>query len=520
MFLWDAIEDAKVERRRDRLALGAMLRGVPTEMHSMLLKKKNAKEAWDALKIMRLGADRVKEANAQRLLTEFEQITFKPGEAIDEFAMRILKLATDLEGLGEKIDDSRVVKKFLRVVPARYNQVAVAIEMFCDMSTLSIEELVGRLRVAEDYFEPSVEQVTEKMPKLLLTEEEWLAKNKSRMVQESSSSSGHRSGDSRYVRKDRSRARGGGDARDSGAKLTSMGTPRRKGRCNKCKIYGHFARECKTKPKEEKQEAAHHVAGDPEMGALLVAQAAQQQIGVQIRAVRRNRLYVMKPNLTVPVCLLSKMEEMAWLWHARYGHLNFRALKDLASKQMVEGLPQIHGVEQVCDGCVLGMHHRRPFPQVSTYRAEGGLELVHGDLCGQITPPTLGGKSYFLLIVDDFSRFMWLELLSTKDEALVYFKKIVLAAEVESGCQLKAFRTDCGGEFNSRAFMTYCSDRGVKHNTTTPYTPQQNGVVERQNQSVVEMARCLLKAMKVPAKFWGEAVKTAVYLLNRAPTKT
>jgi len=110
------------------------------------------------------------------------------------------------------------------------------------------------------------------MPKLLLTEEEWLAKNKRRMVQESSSSSGQRSGGSRYVRKDRSGARGGGDARDSRAKLTSMGTPRRKGLCNKCKIYGHFARECKTKPKEEKQEAAHHVAGDPETGALLVAQ--------------------------------------------------------------------------------------------------------------------------------------------------------------------------------------------------------------------------------------------------------
>lgn len=72
---------------------------------------------------------------------------------------------------------------------------------------------------------------------------------------------------------------------------------------------------------------------------------------------------------------------------------------------------------------------------------------------------------------------------------------------MESGRQLKAFRTDCGGEFNSGAFMTFCNDHGVKHNTTTPYTPQQNRVVERRNRSVVEMARCLLKAMKVPAKF-------------------
>ena len=118
------------------------------------------------------------------------------------------------------------------------------------------------------------------------------------------------------------------------------------------------------------------------------------------------------------------------------------------------------------------------FPRASAYRAAAGLELVHGDLCGQITPPTPGGKSYFLLIVDDFSRYMWLELLSTKDEALVYFKKVVAAAEVESGHWLKAFRTDCGGEFNSGAFVTFCSDHGVKHNTPTPYTPQQNSVVE------------------------------------------
>ncbi|XP_066396070.1 uncharacterized protein [Miscanthus floridulus] len=97
---------------------------------------------------------------------------------------------------------------------------------------------------------------------------------------------------------------------------------------------------------------------------------------------------------------------------------------------------------------------------------------------------------------------MWLKLLSTKDEALVYFKKVVAVAEVESGHWLKAFRTDCGGEFNSGAFVTFYSDHGMKHNTTTPYTPQQNGVVERRNQSVVEMVHCLLKAMKVPAKFW------------------
>jgi hypothetical protein len=286
-----------------------------------------------------------------------------------------------------------------------------------------------------------------------------------------------------------------------------MGTPRRKGRCHKCNIYGHFEKECKTKPKEEKQEAAHHAASDIETGALLVAQvctvmrspqagassvflnqervfpaeykkgtwildtgatnhmtgcrdalasldesvrgavrfgdgsmveiqgigavalagrqnehrvltevyfipslkcnivslgqleeagcrveidngvmevlerqqAAQRQRNILIRAERRNRLYVMSVKLASPICLQSKMDEVAWLWHARYGHLNFRALQELASKAMVDGLPLIRGAEQVCDGCALGKQHRSPFPKATAYRATAGLQLVHGD---------------------------------------------------------------------------------------------------------------------------------------------
>jgi len=177
-------------------------------------------------------------------------------------------------------------------------------------------------------------------------------------------------------------------------------------------------------------------------------------------------------------------------------------------------------MEHVCDGCALGKQHRTPFPQASPWRASAVLELVHTDFCGQISPPTPGGKSYFMLIVDDFSRYMWVELLSNKSEALACFKKFKAAAELESGKRLKSLRTDRSGEFNSGGFVIFCSEHGIKHSTTTPYTPQQNGVVERRNQTVVEMARCLLKSMKVPSRFWGEAVRTAVHILNRSPMKS
>jgi len=248
--------------------------------------------------------------------------------------------------------------------------------------------------------------------------------------------------------------------------------------------------------------------------------AAYDKQAVLIRAERKNRLYVMNVKLSSPVCLLTKMDDEAWLWHARYGHLNFRALQELGAKGIVEGMPRIKRLEQVCNGCALGKHHRAPFPQVSAYRAATGLEVVHTDLCGQITPPTPGGKSYFLLIVDDHTRYMWVELLASKDQTLGCCMKIMRAAEVESRRRLKGTRTDRGGEFNSAAVVTFCSERGIKHSTTAPYTPQQNGVVERRNQIVVEMARCLLKTMNVPARFSGEAVLTAVYVLNRSSTKS
>ena len=90
--------------------------------------------------------------------------------------------------------------------------------------------------------------------------------------------------------------------------------------------------------------------------------AAEKQREVLIRAERKNRLYVMKIKLSSPVCLLSKMDEEAWLWHARYGHLNFRALQTLGAKAMVEGIPLIRRAEQVCDGCALGKQHRASFP--------------------------------------------------------------------------------------------------------------------------------------------------------------
>ena len=129
------------------------------------------------------------------------------------------------------------------------------------------------------------------------------------------------------------------------------------------------------------------------------------------------------------------------------------------------------------------------------------MELVHADLCGPITLETPGGKKLFLLIVDDMSRYMWLVLLATKDEAATAIIRLQARAEAEVGHKLGTLRTDRGGEFTARAFGEYCAGQGIQRHLTASYTPQQNGVVERRNQTVLGMARCMLKAMGVPSRF-------------------
>ncbi|KAL6649615.1 hypothetical protein ACP70R_013839 [Stipagrostis hirtigluma subsp. patula] len=168
--LWHAVESDKVERREDRQALAAILRGVPSEMKAGLAVKKTTKEAWAAVKSMRMGDNRVRDANAQTLLKQFENMAWRDGESVDAFSMRLMALVRELRELGEAIEDERAVKKMLRVVPAKFNQVAVSIEMLMDLSKVSMEELVGRLRVAEDRI--GGEHEADGGPRLLLTEEQ------------------------------------------------------------------------------------------------------------------------------------------------------------------------------------------------------------------------------------------------------------------------------------------------------------------------------------------------------------
>jgi hypothetical protein len=143
MEVWESIDLGTGLRKNDRMALGALIRGVPQEMWSILAKKKTVKEAWEAVRNMRIGSDHVNMANGQRLMTEFENITFKEGEMVDEFGMCIESLAESLWALSENLTDAHVVKKMLHVLPKRFSQIAASIETLLDVNTMSVEDLVS-----------------------------------------------------------------------------------------------------------------------------------------------------------------------------------------------------------------------------------------------------------------------------------------------------------------------------------------------------------------------------------------
>lgn len=219
------------------------------------------------------------------------------------------------------------------------------------------------------------------------------------------------------------------------------------------------------------------------------------------------------------VCMLSKIEQDSWLWHSRLGHVNFAALTLMSKEEMACGLPKLVHPKKTCEGCLMSKQTRTPFPSQTMFSAKHVLELIHGDICGPFTPPTSAGNKFFLLLVDDCSRFMWVYLLKTKDEAFEIFKRFRKMVEKDLKQEIKVLRTDRGGEFCSNDFRNYCEESGIQRHYTTLYSPQQNGVVERRNRTIVAMVRSFLKEKGMPTTFWGEAVRHFVYILNRLPTR-
>jgi len=128
---------------------------------------------------------------------------------------------------------------------------------------------------------------------------------------------------------------------------------------------------------------------------------------------------------------------------------------------------------------------------------------------------SLGGNLYALVIVDDFSTYTWTLFLAAKNDTFHAFKRLAKMLENEKSSKIMSIQSDHGGKFQNERLKHFCEKHGIKHSFSAPRTPQQNGVVERKNRSLEELARTMLNENSLPKYFWADAVKTSCYVLNK-----
>lgn len=204
------------------------------------------------------------------------------------------------------------------------------------------------------------------------------------------------------------------------------------------------------------------------------------------------------------------------LWHRRLGHMNVQDLKKMKNG-IVNGINFQEDQLSTCITCLKGKQTRKPFKH-SENCAEELLDLIHSDLCGPMETRSLGNSLYFLTIIDDFSRKVFIYFLKSKTEVLENFKVFKKTVEIQTSRKIKCVRSDNGLEYCNKDFKNFLKQSGIIHQTTNPYTPEQNGVAERMNRRIVEMAKCMIFEADFSYKLWAEAVNLAVYIINRSYT--
>ncbi|RVW84276.1 Retrovirus-related Pol polyprotein from transposon RE1 [Vitis vinifera] len=219
-------------------------------------------------------------------------------------------------------------------------------------------------------------------------------------------------------------------------------------------------------------------------------------------------LYHLTSDSSPAVCIST---DAPLLIHNRLGHPSLSKFQKMVPRfSTLSSLP--------CESCQLGKHTRVSFPKRLNNRAKSPFELVHTDVWGPCRTASTLGFQYFVTFIDDYSRCTWLFLMKNRAELFSIFQKFYAEIQTQFNISIRVLRSDNAREYFSAPFTSFMSHHGILHQSSCAHTPQQNGVAERKNRHLVETARTLLLHSNVPFRFWGDAVLTACYLINRMPS--
>ncbi|KAI5735092.1 hypothetical protein M8J77_014056 [Diaphorina citri] len=242
------------------------------------------------------------------------------------------------------------------------------------------------------------------------------------------------------------------------------------------------------------------------------------------KAKKKDRVYVVntletechtmkKSNFTPTNGVACKAISDLKTWHERFGHVHQEALVKLPVLQL-----KSEEKIDVCEVCVQGKFSKFSFPKSSSENASAPLKIIHSDLMGKFTPASIGGSQYIMTLIDDYSRYITVRCLKSKSEAFEEFVKFQKLVENQHDLKIMALQSDNGTEYTRSDFKLHLDSHGIIHRKTVPGCPQQNGIAERSNRTLMEMVRCMMVQSGVPKIFWAEAVMTAAYIRNRCPS--
>ncbi|GJU53749.1 putative ribonuclease H-like domain-containing protein [Tanacetum coccineum] len=242
---------------------------------------------------------------------------------------------------------------------------------------------------------------------------------------------------------------------------------------------------------------------------------------VLLKVPRKNNMYSVDMKNIVPkeclTCLVAKATlDESMLWHRRLGHVNFKTINKLVKENLVRGLPSKRFEnDQTCVACLKGKQHKASCKSKIQNSITQPLFMLHMDLFGLTFVSSLMNKKYYLVVTDDYSRFTWVFFLATKDETSGILKSFITEIENLVDKKVKIIRCDNGTEFKNRVMSEFCEQKGIKREFSVARTPQQNGVAERRNRTLIKAAKTMLVDSKLPTIFCAEAVNTACYVQNR-----